>query len=276
MAKIAKHREIPLEDLVLGKGQVRTRVNMQDVEQLAESIDRQGLLQPIVVCESTQQMGKWEILTGQRRFLAHKILKRDTINAAVLDEPVDEAEAKAISITENLIRRNLSGSELIDGITFLYNKYGGSAKAVHEVTGIPYNDVRNYVKYPRLMPALKKMVDEGEADVKVALKAQDAVEVSDDTSKEEDAVKLAREMKSMSDAQRRKLVRERQESPESTVDDVIEQARTGSRITQVVVTLTRDAHVALQRYAKDQDLNQDEAAAGIIEDTLKSLGFLEG
>lgn len=274
MARITKHIEIPLEDLVLGKGQVRTRVSMKDVEPLAESIERQGLLQPIVVCQSTQ-IGKWEILTGQRRFLAHKILKRETINAAVLNEPVDEAEAKAISITENLVRRNLSGPELIDGVTFLYNKYG-SAKAVHDVTGIPYDDVRNYVKYPRLMPALKKMVDDGEADVKVALKAQDAVEIADDSSTEQDAVKLAREMKSMSDAQRKKLVKERQENPESSMDDIIEQARTSSRITQVVVTLTRDAHAALQHYAKEENLNQDEAAAGIIEDTLKSLGLLEG
>ena len=273
MAKIAEYREIPLGDLVLDKGQVRTRDVHKDIDQLAESIESQGLLQPIVVCEATQ-IGKWEILTGQRRFLAHKVLKRETITAAVLDERVDEAEAKAISITENLIRRRLTGPELIDGITFLYNKYG-TATAVHDATGIPYADVRNYVKYPRLMPALKRIVDEGEVDIKVALRAQDAVEVDDLPPKQEDAVKLAREMKSMSDAQRKKVVKERKEHPSSTVDDVIEQARSSSRITQVVVTLGHDAHVALQRYAKDQDQNQDEAAAGIIEDTLKTHGFLE-
>lgn len=274
MAKIVEYREIPLGDLVIGKGQVRTREPGRDVEQLAESIAKQGLLQPIVVCVSAEA-GKWEILLGQRRFLAHKMLKADTITAAILDERVDEAEAKAISITENLLRRNLSGSELIDGITFLYNKYG-SAKAVHEATGIPYDDVRQYVKYPRLMPPLKKMVDEGEIDIRVAVKAQDAVEVGDDSPKEGDAVKLAREMKSMSDAQRKKLVKERKGSPETSVDDAIEQARTGSKITQVIVTLTGDAHAALQRFAKDQDMSQDEAAAGIIEDALIGRGLLEG
>ncbi len=273
MAKIIEYREIPLGDLVIGKGQVRTREPGKDVEQLAESIDKQGLLQPIVVCEATQA-GKWEILTGQRRFLAHKILKRDTITAAILDERVDEAEAKAISITENLMRRNLAGTELIDGITFLYNRYG-SAKAVHEATGIPYEDVRHYVKYPRLMTPLRKMVDDGEVDIKVAVKAQDAVEVGDDAPNAADAVKLAKEMTSMSDAQRKKLVKERKDSPETPVDDSIEQARTGSKITQVIVTLTGDAHAALQKYAKDQDTSQDEAAAGIIEEALISRGFLE-
>jgi len=273
MAKIIEYKDIPLGDLVIGKGQVRTLDPGKDIEKLADSIDKQGLLQPIVVCEATQA-GKWEILTGQRRFLAHKMLKRTSITAAVLDERVDEAEAKAISITENLIRRNLSGTELIDGITFLYNKYG-SAKAVHEATGIAYDDIRHYVKFPRLMKPLQEMVKQGEVDIKVALKAQDAVEVGGEPPREQDAVKLAREMKTMSDPQRKKLVKERRESPEVTVDDAIEQARTGSRITQVIVTLTGDAHAALQRYAKDQETTQDEAAASIIEEALITRGFLE-
>jgi ParB family chromosome partitioning protein len=274
MAKIIEYKDLPLGDLVIGKGQVRTQDPGKDVDKLAESIEKQGLLQPIVVCEAAES-GKWEILTGQRRFLAHRMLKKSTITAAVLDERVDEAEAKAISITENLIRRSLSGTELIDGITFLYNKYG-SAKAVHEMTGIPYDDVRHYVKYPRLMAPLRELVDEGKVDIKVALKAQDAVEVGDDPPKSKDAVTLALEMNSMSDAQRRKLVKERQDKPETTIADSIEQARTGSKITQMVVTLTSDSHGALQRFAKDQDVTQDEAAAGFIVEGLVSRGLLEG
>lgn len=273
MAKIIDYREIPLEDLTIGKAQVRTHDVGKDIEQLAASIEKQGLLQPIVVCES-EVAGKWEILTGQRRFLAHKILKRDKITAAVLDKRVGEAEAKAISITENLIRRSLSGSELIDGITFLYNQYG-SAKLVHERTGIPYEDVRHYVKYPRLMAPLKKLVDDGEVDIKVAIKAQDAVDFGEKKPSADDAIKLAREMASMSDAQRRKLVKERKESPETSVDDAIEQARTGSKITQVIVTLTGDAHAGLQRFAKDEGVSQDEAAAGFIEEGLIGRGFLD-
>lgn len=273
MAKIIEYREIPLGDLHIGKGQVRTQGVGKDIDSLAVSIEKQGLLQPIVVCES-EQAGKWEILTGQRRFLAHEHLKREKIMAAVLDEKVDEVDAKTISITENLMRRALSGAELIDGITFLYNKYG-SAKAVHEVTGIPYDDVRHYVKYPRLAPELKTLVDEGKIDVKVAVKAQDAIDVGEEKPATEDVIKLALDMGGMSDAQRRKLVRERQENPEISVDNAIEQARTGSKITQIVVTLTGDAHAALQRFSKDEGVSQDEAAAGFIEEGLVGRGLLE-
>lgn len=68
MAKIIEYRQISLDDLVIGKGQVRTQDTHRDVDQLAESIEKQGLLQPIVVCQAAK-IGKWEILTGQRRFL---------------------------------------------------------------------------------------------------------------------------------------------------------------------------------------------------------------
>ena len=121
MAKIVDYKDMPLDSLTIGQAQVRTQDPGKDIEELAESIEVQGLLQPIIVCEA-REPGKWEILTGQRRFLAHKMLNRKTIAAAVLDSRVDAHEAKAISITENLIRRQLSGRELKDGITYLYNK----------------------------------------------------------------------------------------------------------------------------------------------------------
>ncbi len=121
MAKIVDYRNIPLDDLVIGKGQVRTENPGKDIDDLVTNIEVQGLLHPIVVCPA-RDPGKWEILTGQRRFLAHKILRRKTISAAVMDERVDEGQAKAISVAENLVRRQLTGKELKDGILFLYTR----------------------------------------------------------------------------------------------------------------------------------------------------------
>ena len=274
MAVIVEYRDIPLDDLVISKGQVRTETPGRDIEELARSIDAQGLLQPIVVCES-RESGKWEILTGQRRFLAHKQLKRDVISAAILDARVAESEAKAISITENLVRRRLSGRELKDGITFLYNHYG-SVKDVVEVTGLPSGTVRDYVKYPRLLPELKKMVDDGTVDINVAVKAQDASNDEDGDPSRDVAMKLAREMATMSGPQHQRIAKERKEHPERSVDDVIENAKTGSRVTQVVATVTRDTHRALQRFARDEGTNQDEAAVTLIEEALTERGLLDG
>ena len=67
MAKIIEYREIPLDELVIGKGQARTQDLAKGIDELAISIKAQGLLQPIVVCPA-RESGKLEILTGQRRF----------------------------------------------------------------------------------------------------------------------------------------------------------------------------------------------------------------
>lgn len=274
MGKIVEYRDIPLDDLVISKGQVRTENPGKEVEDLAESIRAQGLLQPIVVCES-REPGKWEILTGQRRFLAHKFLERKDISAAVLDGRVDETEAKAISITENLIRRQLSGRELKDGITYLYKHYG-SINDVAKVTGIPRQKVQDFVKYPRLLPDLKQLVDDGTVDINAAVKAQDAANDDSGNPDPEVAVKLAKEMAPMPGVQRKRVVKERREHPERAVDDVIEDAKTGARVTQIVATVTQDTHRALQRFASDEGTSQDEAAVALIEEALTDRGLLEG
>ena len=274
MAKITEYKELPLDDLVIGKGQVRTSEIGKDIEELANSIRVQGLLQPIIVCKSGEQSGKWEILTGQRRFLAHKLLEKESITAAVLDGQVDERTAKAISITENLIRRKLSGKELIDGVTYLYKMYG-TQKAVVEATGLPAVAVGNYVKYPRLLPELKKLVDDENIDINVALRAQDAA-VQDDGNPDPDAAtKLAISMGAMSGVQQKKVVEERRKDPSKSVDDVIESAKSHTKVIQVVVTLTQSTHTALRKFATNEQINQDEAAATLIDKALTSEGLLD-
>ena len=273
MAKIVDYRDIALDDLVIGKGQVRTQTPGKGIEALARSVEAQGLLQPIVVCGAREE-GKWEILTGQRRFLAHRYLRRHSISAAVLDERVDEGQAKAISITENLVRRQLSGKDLKDGILYLYNLYG-SVQDVAQTTGLPRSKVQDYVKYPRLLPELKEMVNDGVVDVNAAVKAQDASNDAHGVPDSEVAVKLAREMAAMSGVQRKRIAKERAEHPERSVDEAIERAKTGSKVVQIIATITQDTHAALQRFAREEGSNQDEAAAGLIEEALAGRGLLE-
>ena len=272
MAKIVEYKDLPLDELVIGKAQARTSPSMVDVDELATSIEKLGLLQPIVVCRSLEA-GRWEILTGQRRFLAHKRLGREFIAAAVLDERVPDAEAKAISITENLVRRKLSGRELVDGITHLYNHYG-SQKLVVEATGLSAETVRSHVKYQRLKPELKKVVDDGAVDVKVALKAQDAATGADGETNVEDALKFAQAMQKMPSVQRTKLAREREESPETDTDELIERAKSADKVIQVIATVTLGVHGALRRVSVEEGVNQDEAAALLLEEALAERGLL--
>jgi len=272
MAKIIDIKRIPLGDLELGKGQSRTRDVGKGLDELEDSIRKVGQLEPIVVCPGSKP-DKYEILTGQRRFLACKTVGVPTIWAAVMDERVDETTAKIISVTENLVRRDLNKRDLIDVCTFLYKKYG-SVKAVCEETGLPYDDVKAYVKYDRLLPEMKDLVDKGEVDVSVALRAQDAASVSGRTVVSQ-AVYLAKEMQDMSGVQQRKVAEEMQKRPEKGVPDVIEVVKTGSQICQITVTLSATVHRSLQTYAKEEGTTQDDAAASLIEEGLSTKGYME-
>lgn len=273
MARIKEVREIPLDNLDIGKGQVRLRHVGKDIDELADSIRAVGLLEPIVVCES-ETPGKYEIITGQRRFLAHKELQKKTILAAILDERVDQTAAKILSVTENLVRRDLDSKDLIDACTFLYKRYG-SIKAVVEETGLPHGKVSQYVKYDQLIPELKELVDKGDINVQTALRAQKAASVSGEANAEE-AVEFAKEMAPMSGAQQSKIVKSREDNPAISSDEVLEDAKKGGKITQIMVTLTSHVHGSLREYASSEDTSMDDAARMLIQDGLSEKGYLEG
>lgn len=272
LAQVREIRAIKLDDLVIGLGQVRVSNVGEGIEELAESIRKVGLLEPIVVCPAEQE-GKYEILTGQRRFLAHQELQAETIMAVILEDRVDETTAKTISVTENMIRRDLTRRELIDACTALYKKYG-SIKDVAEATGLPSGRVSEYVKYDRLIPELKQLVDDG-LDIKAALRAQDAASTATVTPNAAEAVMLAKEMAPMSDAQRKKIVQNRQEEPDKPASDVIEDAKSGSKITQVNVVLGDNVHRALLAFARQEGSNLSDVAAMLIEDGLRGAGMVE-
>ena len=269
MAKIVEFKDIPLDDLEIGKGQVRLRDVGRDIDELADSIRKVGLLEPIVVAPPGSS-GKYEIILGQRRFLAHRELGLATITAGVLSERVEEIKAKVLSVTENLVRRDLNRKDLIDVCTYLHKQYG-SMKDVADETGLRPERVSEYVKYDRLSPKLKKVVDSGDADLRAALRAQDALSIEGEPDSQE-AVKLATEMSRMSGAQQERIQKELADSTAS-VDEVIEQAKSGGKVTQLVVTLGQQAHNSLQHFASDEGTSMAEAAAQLIENGLSLNGY---
>ncbi len=273
MATIRETRDIALTDLVIGKGQARLTNPGKEIDELADSIRVQGLLEPIIVCE-TNTPGQYEIITGQRRFMAHQELGRDTIRATVLAGPITIEEAKAMSLTENLVRTDLNTTDLIAVCTDLYRTYG-SFSTVAKRTGLHPDKVKQYVKYDRLHPALKELVDKDKVNIPTALRAQEAASVGVDDVIAEDAQKFALEMSSMSGVQAKKMIETRRADPSMSADEVIEDAKAGGQIFQTRVTLTSTVNSALERYARFQGLTKDDAASTLIQDGLFVHNFLE-
>ena len=270
MAKIVEFKDIPLEDLVIGTSQVRLSDVGKEIDELADSIAKVGLLEPILVAP-LESGEKYEIILGQRRFLAHQRLDEKTIKAGILDDRVEEIQAKVLSVTENLVRRNLNRKDLIDVCTYLYKHYA-SMKEVAEETGLPYQKVREYVKYDRLIPELKGVVDSGEANLKAALRAQDALATEGDPSPQ-DSVKLAKEMSQMSGAQQENIRKKLRDDSDASVDELVERAKSGEKVMQITVTLGQQIRNSLGQFAKDEGTNVGDAVAQLIESGLSRGGY---
>lgn len=92
-------------------------------EELVASIKELGILHPIVVRKKQGEDGKFEILSGEHRWKASKILERNTVPAYVVD-PCDDEKAKAIFTVTNVLTRELSIEDKIYG----WSKYYESTK----------------------------------------------------------------------------------------------------------------------------------------------------
>jgi ParB/RepB/Spo0J family partition protein len=106
--KIDRYEEIPLENLTIGASQARVRKVNKGIGELAQSIKDLGLLVPIFVAPAGAA-GKYEIITGRRRFLAVQALGWTKIPACVLDQKPSEDVAKAIALTESKSHQPLQG-----------------------------------------------------------------------------------------------------------------------------------------------------------------------
>jgi ParB family chromosome partitioning protein len=151
-------RYVDMDDLVVSPFNVRRRDIDADVDELARSIDKYGLLQPIVV--QPRADGKYSILIGQRRYLACKRLGWDTI-AARLVSPGDEFSDKLMSFSENVQRRDLSPTDKAEVCAYLYQQLG-SIRAVADELGISEVTVRKWVGYHAVPEPLKEMVADGQ------------------------------------------------------------------------------------------------------------------
>ncbi|MDR1518955.1 MAG: ParB/RepB/Spo0J family partition protein [Planctomycetota bacterium] len=124
------------------------------IDDLAASIRERGLLQPIAVRPVRDDRYEYEIVYGERRWLACRRLGRQTIEALVRE--IDERTAQADRITENLMRRDLTPLEEGDGVAALLSIHAGDVSEVAARLGRSETWVRRRAKLPNLSPAWRE------------------------------------------------------------------------------------------------------------------------
>jgi ParB/RepB/Spo0J family partition protein len=267
-----KFTSIRVELIEVGPEQARTSKKSleEGVDDLAESIKRFGLLHPITVFPED---GKYILVAGQRRLLAVKQLGWDEISARVLSTRPDPIEAKGISFSENFVRRDLTTPEKKNACIMFHRRYG-SMMAASKALGIPYDEVREFVKYDRLHDDLKKLVDDRTLKVDEAVRGQDISQQADGSIDVEAAKRAALELKTFNSEQKSHLKDIEKEQPMLSVEEKLEEAKKPRKTRKYSIIMALKYAEGLAKAATDMDKTEEEAAEALIIEGLARGGYV--
>jgi ParB family chromosome partitioning protein len=152
---------LPVDQVQRGKYQPRRAMDPEALDDLANSIRTQGVIQPIVVRRVLG--GKYEIIAGERRWRAAQIAGLTEIPAVVREIP-DEA-AVAIALIENIQRENLNPIEEALALQRLLNEFSMTHQEVASAVGKSRTNVTNLLRLLTLTDEVKTMLQHGDLEM---------------------------------------------------------------------------------------------------------------
>lgn len=147
---------IPLNKITAGIYQPRRFFNPEEIADLANSIRENGLIQPIVLRKGDEE-DHYEIVAGERRFRAMKLLGMATISAIV--KKINNHEALELAIIENVQRSDLSLIEEAKGYQQLMNEFSYTQEQVAKKTGKSRAHIANILRLLNLPKTVQDMLD---------------------------------------------------------------------------------------------------------------------
>ena len=140
--------------------QPRRAFSPTELDELAQSIDQNGLLQPLLVRPAPGQANKYELVAGERRLRAVRKLGWKDVPAVTREVPDDVL--LVLALVENLQREALSPMEEAEGYEVLVTQHGLSHSAIARSVGKGRSTVANMLRLLQLPPSVRRLVDSGE------------------------------------------------------------------------------------------------------------------
>lgn len=152
---------LKVECLQPGKYQPRGEIEEAPLIELAESIKKQGLLQPLLVRELTTD--HYEIIAGERRWRACQIAGLKEVPVIIKD--VDDETAMAMALVENLQREDLNALDQARAMHRLTNEFALTHQQVADLLSKSRTAVSNYLRLLSLSASVKKSLEHGDLDM---------------------------------------------------------------------------------------------------------------
>jgi len=160
-SKDGQLKHVPVEFIQRGKYQPRRDMNQEALEELANSIRAQGVMQPIVV----RPVGpnKYEIIAGERRWRASQLAGLDTVPVVIRDVP-DEA-AIAMALIENIQREDLNPMEEAIALSRLQQEFELTHQQIADAVGKSRATVTNLLRLMSLRDDVQRLLEHGDLEM---------------------------------------------------------------------------------------------------------------
>ncbi len=152
---------LPVEHLQRGKFQPRKDIDPEKLQELADSIKAQGIIQPIVVRKINAEMH--EIIAGERRWRASQLAGLQEVPVVVKD--IDDRSVMAIALIENIQREDLNPLEESEALRRLLDEFEMTHQQIADAVGKSRTTVTNLLRLLDLHSEVKEMLAKGEMEM---------------------------------------------------------------------------------------------------------------
>ena len=247
---------LPIHKIVRNRHQPRKIFKDDEIKQLADSIHENGQIAPVVV----RKIGdKYELIVGERRWRALQLLKKDSVQAVVIE--ADEKTSAVLSIVENVQREDLNAMEEAESLERLVNEFDMSHDDVAKFISKSRTHVTNLIR-------LNELSDYGKEQLRIGTitmgHARAVLTLSNDEQSRilRDVVKRNLSVRAIENLAKPKNVSQsRNKDPDTAI---LERQLTDSLGARTTIKASRNGGVINIKYASIEELQ------GIIEKIRKS------
>ena len=156
-------QRIAVDVIQRGRYQPRTTFDQDALQELADSIKAQGVVQPIVVRPLSGKAGHYELVAGERRWRATQLAGLHEIPAIIRD--ISDQETMAIGLIENIQRQELNPVEEAKALVRLVEEFGLTHQEAADAVGRSRVSVSNLLRLLTLEVAVRKMLENGQIEM---------------------------------------------------------------------------------------------------------------
>lgn len=157
----ARRLTLNIDCLQPGRYQPRASFDDASIVELAESIKKQGLLQPLLVRELAD--GRYEIIAGERRWRACQLAEMH--NVSVIAHQVDDETAMAMALVENLQREDLNAMDQARAMHRLTTEFALTHQQIAELLSKSRTSVTNFLRLLNLSATVRVLLEQGDLDM---------------------------------------------------------------------------------------------------------------